>query len=372
VSRLHSVLAKFFVPIIFSSCYASAGIRPSFYLESCSWNATDIVVLTPAGGLTQFKIVETIKGALKQGDALELQGLASSKGGSKKLLELVGDWHPFEINGFQDPPPAQRGDRLVVFLRRPGALPEYNPRPDLPVDTAGWQSPQVWGGLLTSTVWIQDGKLFAYLQTSNPGSTHLVVYQQSEEEVRSQVSAVLGLRAAMDRAAAISDPVERSRQLVGLMRSGNLPGAAFARASALRKLSAGGEVEADALLGLLSDESLLGWHQDIIQALAGKSVAELEFSNFLTEETRYWSKACASLRSGWWSNMSNPEVELSRNHYTRARSILEAIRIRKLSRTIPEIRRFAGVWSQCSAPGGRDEKDQIAKELNLLLASADR
>jgi hypothetical protein len=330
------------------------------------------VVLNPAGGLTQFKIVETITGDLKQGDALDLPGLASSKGGSKKLLELVGNWHPFDTNSaFKDPPPAQLGDRLIVFLRRPSALPEYNPRPDLPSDTEGWQPAQLWGGLLTSAVWIQDGELFAYLQTGNPGPTHLVAYKESEEEVRSQVSAVLRLRAAMDRAAAISDPVERSRRLVGLVRSGSLPGARFARASALQKLAAGGEVEADALLGLLSDESLLGWHQEIIQALAGKPVAEFQFNNFLMEETTFWSKACTTLGSGWWNNTSNPEVELLRDHFTRALSLLKAVGMRKLSGPIPEIRRFAGVWSQCSAAGGRDEKDQIAEDLNLLLASGD-
>jgi hypothetical protein len=138
-------LAKLSVLILFSICYGFASIRPSFYLESCSWNATDIVVVTP-GRLTQFKVVETIKGDLKQGDALELPGLVSAKGGSKKLVELVGDWQPFG-GGFEDPPPAQQGDRVIVFMRRPGALPEYAPRPDLTVATEGWQPVQPWSGL---------------------------------------------------------------------------------------------------------------------------------------------------------------------------------------------------------------------------------
>jgi hypothetical protein len=199
----------------------------------------------------------------------------------------------------------------------------------------------------------------------------LVGYEESEDAVRSQVSAILRLRAATDRTAAISDPVERSRQLAALVRSGNEPGGTFARASALRKLAEGrAQAEVNALLDLLSDESLLGWHQDVVQALAGKPVADFQFDKLLKEETKYWSKACRTLKSSWWNDMSNPEVELSRTHYTRARALLEAIRTRKLSEPIPEIREFAVIWSGCSAPGNRGEKDQIADELNLVLASS--
>ena len=157
------------------------------------------MVVTPVGGLTKFKVVETIKGELKPGDLLELPGLASEKGGSKKLAELVPQDLGQELDPetwFVDPPPPRHGDRLFVFLRRPGALPEYDPRPDLPVDTNGWQPAQRWGGSLTSAVWVQDGKLYAYVQTMNPGPTHLVEYGEPEEELRSHVSQVLRLRAA--------------------------------------------------------------------------------------------------------------------------------------------------------------------------------
>lgn len=375
MSYLQFVPAKLSALFLFSFSYASAGIRPSFYLESCSWNATDIVVITPAGGLTKFQVVETIKGDLKPGDLLDLPGLASSKGGSKKLAELVPQDLDQEFNSetwFVDPPPAQQGDRLIVFLRSPGALLEYDPRPDLPLDTKGWQPAQRWGGFLASAIWVQDGKLYAYIQTMNPGPTHLVEYGEPEQQLHSEVWEVLRLRAAMDRAAAIADPVERSRQLVVLVRSGDIVGGTFSRLSALRKLAAGGESEANALLGLLSDESLLGWHQDIIRALVGKPVADSHFGKFLGEETKYWCKACATLKPGWWNDMSNPEVELPQDHYTRALALLEAIRERQLSELIAEVQRFAVVWSGCPALEQYEGQDQIDEQLNLLGASASR
>jgi len=206
----------------------------------------------------------------------------------------------------------------------------------------------------------------------NPGPTHLVEYGEPEQQLRSEVWEVLRLRAAMDRAAAIADPVERSRQLLVLVRSGDMVGGTFSSLSALRKLAAGGEAEANALVSLLSDETLLGWHQDIIQALAGKPVADSQFGNFLSEETKYWAVACRTLKPGWWNDMSSPKIELSRNHYSRAHALLEAIRVRKLSEPIPEVERFAVVWSGCPASEKDAEKDQIAEELNLLGASATR
>ena len=328
------------------------------------------MIVTPTGALTQFKVVEMIKGNLQVGRVLALPGLASSKSGSKRLAELVADYqsHPFEPGSrFEGPPPAQQGDRLVVFLLRPGAFPEYNPRPDLPVNTDGWQPAQLEGDFLTSAIWIQDGKLYDYVQTMNPGPTHLVVYRESEASVRNQIAAILKLRAAIDRATLTSDPVERSRQLVALVRSGNVAGGTFARLSGLRKLAAGGESETNALLGLLSDESLLGWHQDIIQALVGKPMAESRFGEFLSQETEYWSNTCGPLKPGWWNEINNPSNELWRNHYTRAYALLEAIQAQKLSEPTLQIRRFAVVWSRCPALEGRGEKDQMAEQLNLLV-----
>lgn len=321
-------------------------------------------------GLTEFTVIETIKGDLKPGNTVELPGLASLGGGSRKLADLTSTLAP--LRAFEDPPPVQTGDRLIVFLRRSGALPEYNSRPDLPVETDGWQPAGDWGGFLTSAVWIQDAKVYAYLQTRNPGPTHLATYPVSEEKFRSRVSVVLSLRAAMDRAVATVDPVERTRQLVALMHSEHLTGGSFARASALRKLAAGGDVETNALLGLLSDETLLRWHYDIIQALAGKPLLPAQFTKFLTEETMYWSEACRSLKSGWWNDVINPKTEFLRNHYTRAYALLWAIRRSKLSGPVPEIEEFAIVWDRCPALDADREKDQIIQELRQVHAPAPR
>lgn len=140
------------VSALFSSCsQAFAGIRPSFGLAACAWNATDIAVVAPSADLTRFKVIEAIKGDLKPGSELELPGLVSSKGGSKKLAELVAsdlnDLFDFD-SMFKDPPPAHPEDRLIVFLRRPGtpqdstdqSAPSAKPDAWQPAEKMGWLS----------------------------------------------------------------------------------------------------------------------------------------------------------------------------------------------------------------------------------------
>jgi hypothetical protein len=347
--------------LLLSSC-ALGSIRPSFYLDACSWNATEIVVLAPSAQAGTFRVIEVIKGELGQGESLELPSLTPPREGTARLDELSSrDFnHPFEVV-----PPIGQSDRLIVFLRRPGALPEYNPRPDLPVDTSGWEPANfmMGGDLRTSAVWIQDGVTYVFAQTMNPGSTRLTALLMSETQLRKSVQSVLQLRGAMDRALANPDPAERSGQFGALVRSGNL----FARNSALQKLERGGVSDVKVLVDLLSDQSLLGWHQDIIDALVRKRVADVHFGEFLGEETTYWSRSCRTLKPGWWNGAQYPAVEMARNRYTRAYALLEAIRELNLSEAIPVVREFAAVWSRCPPLDRREKTDQIAEALKLLV-----
>jgi hypothetical protein len=369
-ARYHSLVGRFqwglsrpFALVVLSSLCAAGEIRPSFYLNACSWNATEILVVTPTGFAGTFRVIETIKGDLEPGKTLELSGLTSSQSVTAKLRELLKEEdfnHPFE-----DLPPIGLGDRLIVFLRRPGAFPEYVPRPDLPIDTNGWQRANHMGDLRASAVWIQDGITYGFLQTNNPGPTQLAMLRMSEDELRQGIQSVLRSRDASDKAVATADPVERSRQLAALVRSGN----EIARMSALQKLQQGGVPEANALLDLLSDQTLLGWHQDMIGALVGKRVADATFGEFLSDETVYWSRACRTLNPGWWNGARYPDVETPRGHYTRANSLLKAIRELRLSAAMPVVRDFAAIWNTCPPLEAREKANQITDELKSLLGT---
>jgi hypothetical protein len=222
------------------------------------------------------------------------------------------------------------------------------------------------GDLRTSAIWIQEGTVFGFFQTFNPGPTHLIDMRESESEFRKQLRAVLDLRAAMDRAVANEDPASRSRQLAALFRSGNR----IARPSALQKLERGGDAEKLALVDLLSDDSLLDWHQEIVAALIGMRVIEAPFAELILNETAYWSATCPAMKPGWWNDMRWPEVNKARSHYTRAYALLKAVRELNLTAALPEandlMNRFTAVWATCPSPDPRRESNQITDELKHL------
>ncbi|HVZ19044.1 MAG TPA: hypothetical protein VG897_18145, partial [Terriglobales bacterium] len=200
-------------------------------------------------------------------------------------------------HAFEGIPPVGESDRLVVFLRRPGALPEWTPRPDLPVASSGWESASYMDAdLRISAVWIQDGVTYAFQQTMNPGPTQLTRLPMSEAELRKSIQLVLKLRDDMDRAVANPDPVERGQQLAALVCSEN----GIARMSALEKLERGGASETNVLFDLLSDRGLLGVHQEFIGVLVRKRAADPRFAELLREETSYWLQECPALKPGWW------------------------------------------------------------------------
>lgn len=358
-------LVKACAAVILSPLCMFAGIRPSFYLESCVWNATEILVISPTSG--SFKVVETIKGDPQPGAMLELGGLRPTSGATGKLSELIpGVDNVFDQqHWFQGIPPIGDGDRVMVFLRRPGALPEWSPN-HASIKTDGWQPANNMGDLQTSAIWIQDGSLYGFFQTINPGPTRLVRMQESEADLRKQIQAVMQLRDAMDRAVVTADPVDRSRRLTALFRSGNV----FARASSLQKLERGGEAGTAALLDLLTDQSLLGWHQDILGALVEHRVSDDRFGKFLSEETDYWSTACRMLRPGWWNDMTRwPEVEIPRNHYTRSYALLRAIYRLNLTSALPVVKEFDAVWAACPPLEPGEKTNQVKDELKLMLGT---
>lgn len=129
----------------------------------------------------------------------------------------------------------------------------------------------------------------------------------------------------------------------------------------------GGASEAKVLLDLLSDKSLLGWHQDIVGALVRQRVADVRFAGFLREETTYWSRSCRTLKPGWWNAAQYPDVEKARDHYTRAYALLNAIHELHQSAAMPVVRDFAAVWSTCPPLDERSKTNQIAEALELLL-----
>ncbi len=339
-----------------------AGIRPSLDLSICSWNATDILVLSPTQKKPNFEVVEVIKGETRRGSILALPELSPTDGVRWPLRELASLFGIYEAA-----PPVTPSDRIIVFLRRPGAAPEYYPRPDLPAKTEGWQPANWFGDLRTSAVWLQDGGVYAYLQTVNPGPTHLIDFQWSEEKIRAEIQRVLELRRSLDEALDETEPAERANRLALIVRSSDR----IARSSALHHLANGGATAAVALEKLLDDENLLSHHDSIIAALVKTGVRTPRLGRIIEEETRYWTYTCPILQPGWWSPVDPAEVEIAQSHYMRVSAALEGIRALEMTDLRPTVQKFAAIWRTCPSLDEHEpiQSDSISQECDSLLAS---
>lgn len=342
MSSLASAGARLCALALLASALVSAALRPSFFLEHCVWHATDIVVVRPVDTLNRFQVVETIKGGLASGDVLNVPGLASTKGAGRTLEELAyGDrTGPLDFEHvFVDPPPVQTDDRLILFFRKTSA-------PDGSIE---WRPASPWNHLLTSALWLQRGSVYAYEVFPGIGNTHLDRYFQTEEQVRSAMARVLGLRASLDDATANPDPVERSRRLLALLHSGDDLAGAIARGDALTQLAAGGPAETAALIQLLGDESLVAQHSNILAALAGKPIPDDRLAALLRDEASYWASACGTLKPDWAHEARGEDNQARWSHYDRARALFKAARQRDLPFANTEAARFRNAWNTCPA-----------------------
>jgi hypothetical protein len=333
-------------------------------ISACSWNASDILVMAPTHVSTEFRVVEAIKGDTPLGTVLMLEGLAPPDGVTSPLAELAAQPDDIRATPFEAAPPIGETDRVIVFLRRPGAQPEYTPRPDLPADTVGWQPANWEGDLRTSTIWLQSGVAYGFWQTINPGPSHLVVLRSTEEKLREEIRAVLRLRESLDRSLANPDQEARAKELAVLVRSDD----PVARLSALRHLEGGGGAGAEALQELLADPSLLRQHAAIVGALVRTGASDLHLDQILERETRYWAQACRALPLHWGDLTLLPD-ETPRWHQSLAYDTLAGIRQFHLKRDLAAVREFAAVWNTCPPPYENQplSGSQVSRELDLLL-----
>ena len=175
--RVSSTVGLIACCVLFS---LNAAIRPSLDVAYCSWNASDILVMSTTPEKGRFEVAEVIKGDTPIGTRLTLQELSPPDGDTTPLAEVAASadpWnrglHPELVQKDILPaPPLRTTDRIIVFLRKPGVPPEYdlgNPKESV----IGWQPANFWEELRASTIWPQDGVAYGYGQTINPGYSHL-------------------------------------------------------------------------------------------------------------------------------------------------------------------------------------------------------
>jgi len=313
-----------------------AGIRPSFWLSYCAWEATDVLELAAAPGKARFRVIASIKGGTRPGDIKTLPELAPPVGSHSLLKDLAFDFT--DSRSYEIAPPIRDTDRLIVFLR-PGDKP------------ANWT-------LLTSAIWLQDGLAYVFEQTMNPGPTHLVAFsgatvriengktvftppsKQDEALVRSDTARLLHLRGRYDRAVANPNAAVRAAELARLVRAGD----DVVIRAALAKLRGGGSEALHSLRPLLDDDSLLDAHFQILDTMTVTGARDIDLDSIIRRETKYWTQTCQqTLPGNWVRSFGEPPA----SHYLRLVSALKTIRALGITSDLPDVREFNKVVKRC-------------------------
>ena len=349
------------------SSTALAGIRPSFSPEGCSWRATDIVVVTEGSQIDgNFKVLETWKGDLKPGETISVPELAQFKEKEARAL-YPGPWVEKEGDG---KPRYVSGARMILFLRDANK-PQEDPDDDAwrtdesDVSPSRWMPTNPMGTEMKySTAWIENGKVYCFVQIMNPGDP-VIISAGRETELKTQVDCVVSTQMGLNTALAIPDLAARAESLEPFAKDSIL----WARDRAFSGFTECGEAALPVLRRMLDNESLREFHGDVVEALAkagGKAVGP-ELTTWLEKEVEFWKRIGPTLQIGWWGgtgfgsdqeNASEVVEPLQKRYevlehavyalgairYTRAERVL--IELNNLLRALPQLQ-FNQVTHAC-------------------------
>jgi len=296
-------LAGFMILLAIAAIPADAGIRPSFGLDSSSWNATHIVVVktTPRDGV--FSVVESLKGDLKPGDSLQIPELKPAGG----AVPISSYPKPPEL--FQDPkgiseqiPRQPAGSRMILFLKR-HAEKDSSPTGDKGTGIQ-WDPVNGSGGMRVSAIWIDAGKGYCFRQWENPGPSALsecwqfpTVMSSDVAVLTSRIQDVLRVQTELAVTASINNAEARAERLGRIALGDVLP----AQLEAMDALGKSGSVALPAVLQIMDKPPGFYDGTKLIQMLVGAAGKDSgrQVHARLQEDVIYWKAVGPTLTQDW-------------------------------------------------------------------------
>lgn len=307
------------VLVIFLTITASplpAGIRPSFSLDGCSWNATHIVLVQTTHLHGVFSVVQSWKGDLNPGDSLEVPDLRPEKD-----AVAISRYPKPEGFGFDDTqvipqrtPRQPVGSQMILFLKKmdDGGTPS----PSMG-EAAGtrWQPASGWGGMKVSALWIDGGKGFCFRQWENPGPSAL--YECSDFSVMSsevgvliaRIERVLKVQNELAFALTVQMSPELKADRLGHIALGDVW---EGQREALEALGKSGTVALPQILQVMDKPPVPSDGTLTMRALmeaAGKDSGRILHAR-LQQDLIYWKAIAPTLTPGWSRQLIEPGASL--------------------------------------------------------------
>ena len=348
---------------------ARAGIRPSFQLDTSSWNATDIVVATEGKKIDGvFRVLETWKGELNVGDTIKVPELASFAPEATRVV--INEWHQKEKTARI----VVTGERMVLFLKR--ETDESAGEKESGIQRSSAALKLVPTGFFdefnVSVAWIEQGKSFAFVQVFNPGPSRLSSLGTTEEELKSRAFAVTDIQRTLLEAVAIADPPTRAAALEPFARHELYQ----VRQEAFKQLMKCDRAALPVLRRMLADDTLLDIHSSLVAVMAeaGKNEAGPDLTGILEKDLKFWKNAGPVLEKGWWNGAGFDSWEKAvplRNRYSRDYEAILALKNRPQRNSELLLTEFRDFWNslpQLAEIGS----EQLGQALDEALTELDR
>lgn len=309
-------LAGFVVFLTLGAIPVDAGIRPSFSVDHCSWNAMHIVLVptTPKDGV--FSVVESWKGNLKPGDSLEVPELKPNKDSvpisSFPKPQGLGSE---DTQGISEQIPRQPvGSRMILFLKKKEEGNVASPSAGNTMGTQ-WESASGVGGMKVSAVWIDGAKSYCFIQWMNPGPSALsecLSFQAMSSDVAvftARIQRILQVQKHLAETMAMKNHPEARADRLGRIALGDVW---EAQREALDALGKSGTVALPEILQVMDEPPVPYDGEVTIRAFveaAGKDSGKLLHAR-LQQHLIYWKAVGPTLTPNWLDQLIEPGASL--------------------------------------------------------------
>jgi hypothetical protein len=306
----------FVVLFLMGAIPIDASIRPSFSLDGCTWNATNIVLVQTTAKDGVFSVVESWKGDLKPGDSLEVPELKPNADAVP-----ISSYPKPQALGFdysqvvaQQIPRQPVGSRMILFLKKKVESSTGSP---LAGNAAGteWEPASGWGGMKVSAIWIDGGKGFCFRQWQNPGPSALYecwqfpVVSSDMAVLSARIQRVLQVQRDLAETMAMKNNPEMRADQLGFIALGDVW---VAQREALDALGKSGTVALPEILQVMDKPPAPYDGTLTIRAFveaAGKDSGRLLHAR-LQQDLIYWKAIAPTLTPDWSRQLGEPGASL--------------------------------------------------------------
>ena len=289
-----------------------------FRTEYATWNASDIVVLSPSN-----HVIQVWKGSLQLGQ------------------EVMG-------------PPLDSGPRAVFLV---------NPQPNRPPSLQTRWSGACIGQLNISTVWLKNDRAFALRQRGDE-NLELTDLGCDTSQFHAGINQILTVQYGLRRQLLA---VQKGADPRGLLQYA-FSGVSEAKKPAIGGLAKCGSRAVPSLRNLMNDpahQSDLGWITDALRQAGGKA----EIPNWIAivqQETEYWVRRAPQLKEGWL-HASGRTVSDLQFHHDKLCAVLQALYELRAKAADQPVRKLKAFWLAHPNLEPDNQFDKIGENCDRVL-----